>query len=178
LGKIDSRTKPLVRMLKAKAEAPKQEAKPAKGEDDMGDLFGGDDDEGTATADDATVELEPIAVSISPLWRRDGRLAAQVDGRFELVFGGERGDGTTVAQRVALVRLRAAAGLGGKPVDSAQTRAAWGLVTAATGRQGPDEEAPYPACVQAIDSWKKSGVALADGESASQLLTACQVKGK
>jgi hypothetical protein len=182
LSSIDKRTGPLVRMLKAKGEAVAVKAKKATGADDMDDLFGGGDDDvgdegGTATADDATVELEQVVVGVSPFWRRDKRLLLRVAGRFELIFGGQRGDGVTVAQYVALVRLRAAAGLAGKPLTDAQTRASWALVTAATGRQGPDQMAPYPACVKAVDEWKKLKEPLSIGDHGTKLVASCQAKG-
>ena len=182
LSQIDQRTKPLVRMLKAKAEVAKASAPAASDGDDMGDLFGGDDDdsgdEGTATADDATAELESVAVTLAPLWVHGEALSVQYADRFELVFGGARGDGTAVAHAVALVRLRAAAGLARKPVTEAQQRAAWGLVAAATGRQGPDTLAPYPACTQAIAEWRQTKAPLTEGSQAADLLKTCEAKGK
>lgn len=179
LSKIDKRTQPLVLMLKAKAAAAPKAKKAS--DDDMGDLFGGDDeadsDDGTATADDATAELESVAVTLAPLWTRREVLSIQFGERFELVFGGERGDGTIVAHAVALVRLRAAAGLAKSPVTDAQQRAAWGLVTAATGRQGPDRLAPYPACSKAIADWRATKAPFGEGPFASELVKTCQVKG-
>ena len=181
LGSIDERTKPLVMMLKAKAVKLVDKPKVEASGDDMGDLFGGDDeeagDDGTATADDATAELESVAVTMSPLWARRELLSVHFDNRFELVFGGTRGDGTTVAQIIALVRLRAAAGLAKSPVTEAQQRAAWGLVSAATGRQGPDRLAPYPACVKAIADWRAMKVPFNEGAFASELVKTCQVEG-
>jgi hypothetical protein len=144
-------------------------------------LFGGDDeddsDDGTATADDATAELESVAVTLAPLWTRREVLSIQFGERFELVFGGERGDGTMVAHAVALVRLRAAAGLAKSPVTDAQQRAAWGLVTAATGRQGPDRLAPYPACSKAIADWRATKAPFGEGPFASELVKTCKAKG-
>ena len=181
LSAVEGRTKPLVMMLKAKAVKVPDQPKAAVADDDMGDLFGGDDedasDDGTATADDATAELEAVGVTLSPLWTRGERLSVHYDKRFEVVFGGTRGDGTAVAQIIALVRLRAAAGLAGSPVSEAQHRAAWGLVTAATGRQGPDRLAPYPACVKAIAEWRATKVPFNDGTFASELVKICQTKG-
>ena len=183
LSRVDKRTKPLVLMLKAKAAATpaKPAAEKAEGDDDMGDLFGGDDeegaDDGTATADDATAELESVAVTLSPLWVRREVLSVQFGDRFELVFGGERGDGVAVAQAVALVRLRAAAGLAKGRVTDAQQRAAWGLVAAATGRQGPDGLAPYPACVKAIADWRATKAPFNEAQFAADLVKICQAKG-
>ena len=84
-------------------------------------------DDGTATADDATAELEAVGVTLSPLWTHGERLSVHYDKRFEVVFGGTRGDGTAVAQIIALVRLRAAAGLAGSPVSkrSIELLGAW-----------------------------------------------------
>jgi hypothetical protein len=182
LSSTDKRTGPLVRMLKAKGEAVRAKVDKATGGDDMADLFGSSDGDagdegGTATADDATAELEQIVVGVSPFWRRDKRLLLRVNGRFELIFGGQRGDGVTVAQHVALVRLRAAAGIADKPVTDAQTRASWALVSAATGRQGPDQMAPYPACISAVADWKKLKVALTASDQASRILASCEAKG-
>jgi len=181
LGKVDERTKPLVMMLKAKTVVAGGKSKSKPADDEMGDLFGGDDeesaDEGTATADDATAELESVAVTLSPLWAHGERLSVHFNGRFELVFGGARGDGTKVAQTIALVRLRAAAGLAKSPLSDAQQRAAWGLVSAATGRQGPDRLAPYPACVKAIKDWRATKVPFSEGTFASELVKTCQAKG-
>ena len=181
LSKVDERTKPLVMMLKAKTVKAADKPKAASSDDDMGDLFGGDDedasDDGTATADDATAELESVAVTLSPLWTHGEMLSIHHNKRFEVVFGGSRGDGTTVAQIIALVRLRAAAGLASGPVSEAQHRAAWGLVAAATGRQGPDRLAPYPACVKAIADWRATKVPFTEGAFASELVKTCQVKG-
>ena len=101
----------------------------------------------------------------------------RVGERFEVVFGGERGNGATVAQVVALTRLRAAAGVAKAEVTEGQMRAAWGLVTAATGRSGPDQLAPFPACTKAIETWKESKLPLTDGDTATQLITTCQPKG-
>ena len=173
LDKIDQRSRPLMAMLKAKAATAKKKASDG---DEGDDLFGSDDDESSASADDATGQFESVAASVVPLWRRGEMLAVQVGDRFELVFGGERGDGVAVALRVALARLRSAAGLIGKPVDDAQQRLAWGLVTAATGRQGPDTQAPYPGCVAAIKEWRALKAPLTEAGHATALLVACTVK--
>jgi hypothetical protein len=173
LDRVDKRTRPLMAMLKAKTVAVK---KKSGSDDDSDDLFGSDDDDSSASAEDATGQFESVAASVVPLWKRGEMLAVRVGDRFELVFGGERGNGVEVALRVALARLRSAAGLHGKPIDDGQTRLAWGLVTAATGRQGLDTHAPYPGCVAAIQEWRTLKAALTEADIAKSLLDACTVK--
>ena len=99
----------------------------------MGDLFGGDDDdsgdEGTATADDATAELESVAVTLAPLWVHGEALSVQYGDRFELVFGGARV--TALAAHAVPWSVCELPGLR-NPVTEAR-RAAWGRLPPLAG---------------------------------------------